>query len=75
MVDHSAKAYERIGRHHPRTKLSAGQAAKLDSMAARTYTDDADERHGALSAPRIRFRPGQRDDEVRCNFVGMLPMI
>lgn len=75
MVDQSARAYERIGRMHPKMRLNAEQSAKLDSMIARSFTDDVEVRRGALSAPRTHNRPGQRDDEVHCNFVGMLPMV
>jgi hypothetical protein len=75
MVDQSARAYERIGRMHPKARLSAEQSAKLDSVIARSFTDDVDVRKGALPAPRMHNRPGQRDDEVRCNFVGMLPIV
>lgn len=75
MIDQSARAFERIGRFNPKARLSAQQAAKLEMMTARSFTDDAEIRRGALSAPRMHNRPGQRDDEVHCNFVGMLPMM
>jgi hypothetical protein len=75
MVDHSARAYVRMRAHQQRYKLSAQQSNKIDAVMARSYSDDADVRRGALSAPRNHFRPGQRDDEVRSNFVGMIPVL
>lgn len=73
MVDHYARAYVCLQGYRPKTRLSRLHSAKLESMMARSYIDDADMRRGVLSTPRNHFRPGQRDDEVRCSLVGMFP--
>lgn len=73
MVDHSARAYVRMQEHQPKNKLSRLQSARLESIMARSYTDDADMRRGALSVPRNHFRPGLRDDEVRCSHLSAFP--
>jgi hypothetical protein len=75
MVDHCARRYVQLRKHIERVQLTSEQAVKLDSMAARTYADDADIRIGALSAPRDRIRPGQRDDVTTCSFIGTVPII
>ena len=75
MLDPSTRLYTCMRQHPHADRLSPGQATKLESMLARTYTDDNDIRGGALSAPRNHSRPGLRDDEVNCSFVGMIPVI
>ncbi len=76
MVDASdTKAFLRIREHKLKTKFQSFNANRMDAATARTYTDDADIRSGALSAPRHQFRPGQRDDEVGCSFASMIPVL
>lgn len=72
MVDHRAKVYMRIREHQPRLKICDMQVSKLESILARSYSDDTDIRQGALSAPRMHHRPGQRDDEMYCTPASML---
>lgn len=75
MVDHKAKTNARVRETLVKSRLSTLQAHSIESVMARSYTDDVDMRLGALSAPRNHFRPGQRDDEVHCTFVSILPSV
>jgi hypothetical protein len=75
MIDHCAKQYIVIQNRHQKTRLSVQQINKIEVAAARSFTDDADINHGALSAPRLNSRPGQRDDTVNCSFVGSIPIM
>lgn len=43
-------------------RLGLSQRSRLDSMLARSYTDDFELQRGALSVPRTSSRPGSRDD-------------
>ena len=72
MVDHSVKTRVQLVDCNYRMRLSVSQTAKLESIMARSYSDDANIRHGALSAPSMQFRPGQRDDVANCSTVNML---
>ncbi|MDB5181794.1 MAG: hypothetical protein JWP13_557 [Candidatus Saccharibacteria bacterium] len=63
-------------REYQRTvRLSKPRAARLEAIIARSYTDDADVRRGALSAPRTRYRPGLRDDAISCVPASMLTIV
>jgi hypothetical protein len=75
MIDHCAKKYIVMHNRHQKTRLSAQQVNKIEVAAARSFTDDADINYGALSAPKLNFRPGQRDDGVNCSFVGSTPIM
>lgn len=74
MVDHSARAYAHAHTYRSKSELDAVHTAKLESMLARTYTDDADMRRGIMAVPRNQFRPGQRDDDVRCSLTALFPV-
>lgn len=79
MVDDKAgradKASVRVYERRLRSKLQGLYAARLDVRAARSYSDDEDMRPGALSAPKVQLRPGQRDDEVRNTFTRLIPAL
>jgi hypothetical protein len=69
MMDYRARAYEYRRLHTHTTRLNIAQAIKLDAKQARLFSDDIDARGGALSAPCVKPRPGQRDD-VLCTISG-----
>lgn len=73
MVDQSSRAYVRIREHHHTLRRCTQQADKLESKLARTYTDDAVARLSVMPSYRDHVRPGQRDDEVLCNFAVTIP--
>jgi hypothetical protein len=75
MVDRYAKAWVRLRDKQLRSKLSDWQASRLDATLARTYTDDMDIVGGAMSAPRRKDRPGQRDDSVSYGSTGLMPVL
>jgi hypothetical protein len=74
MVDQSAVAYARL--HHRRLKmrLNKQQSLMFQTRLARSYTDDADVGRTAVCPPAQYNRPGQRDDEIHCTFVGVIPI-
>jgi hypothetical protein len=70
-----AKAPTRSREHTLKTKLSSFYASRLESKLARSFTDDADVRHGRGSVLCQQFRPGQRDDELSCGLRTMLTVL
>lgn len=75
MVDHSAKVYIQLHNRRYKAHVSVAQAAKIEAMAARTYSDDINLCQGPLSAPNRQFRPGQRDDALTGPVVDVLSAI
>jgi hypothetical protein len=66
VVDQSAKAFKHLSQYHRHKWRCVSRIVRLESTVARSYTDDAEVRRGALSAPNNQYRPGQRDDVTRC---------
>lgn len=58
-----------------RTRLGLAGQVKLAATQARSYSDDSDIQHGALSLPRIPNRPGSRDDTLRCSSTGFFAAV
>ncbi len=76
MVDfNNIKSIARLQGRKFRAKRDAHYATQLEAKAARMYADDVDMRHGALSAPIGRTRPGQRDDEVNKVYGRIIPAL
>lgn len=75
MVDRYTKAWMRLRDKHIKSRLSDWQASRLEATMARTYSDDTDIAGGALSAPRRKDRPGQRDDSLGCGPAGLMPVL
>jgi hypothetical protein len=75
MVDHSARQFLQADNCHLKSGMRVVHVSKIEVAIARSYTDDAEVRHGAMSAPRINSRPGQRDDVVSCAFAQQLPIM
>jgi hypothetical protein len=75
MIDPNKKSLVDIGTRQIKSCLNSWQKSRLESITARSFSDDADIRDGALSAPRSRYRPGQRDDTLRPAFVGLRPVL
>ncbi len=76
MVDYSdAKAVIRLREHRLKAQINELYATKLDALTARMYTDDSDIRKGGYSMPRNQYRPGQRDDEMTCQFIKFMPAL
>ena len=63
MVDRG-KAWMRLRHKQVRSQLSDWQISRIEATMARKYTDDSDIFSGALSIPRQKERPGQRDDAL-----------
>jgi hypothetical protein len=71
MVDYTKEALLCSHSRLNKSRMSTVQQTKLESMIARSYSDDGDVQRGALSMPRSATRPGQRDDMLRCSFAGI----
>ena len=73
MIDYQIRSLGRLNQRESRRRLHNSDLNKLDAIAARAYTDDADVRMGALSAPHNHGRPGMRDDDgIICSFGGTI---
>ncbi len=66
IVRGETKAFVRSQGLNLKRRVGKLYAATLESKIARTFTDDANLHHGALSVPCSHMRPGQRDDENIC---------
>ncbi len=76
MVDYNdAKAVIRLREHGLKAQIDKLYASKLDALTARMYADDADIRRGGYSMPCNQYRPGQRDDEMTCQFIKFMPAL
>lgn len=74
MVDRG-KAWMRLRDKQLRSRLNDWQASRLEATMARTYADDTTISSGALSAPRRKDRPGQRDDTLSTPLTGLMPVL
>jgi hypothetical protein len=77
MIDRSdIKSVVRSQRVNLKTRMGRLYASTLEPKIARTFTDDVDIHHGALSIrcdrQRSGYRPGQRDDDRSCGFSALL---
>lgn len=75
MVDHSARTFVRLREHHHTLRLCAKQADKIQSVLARSYTDDTIARMNAMPVTGNHARPGLRDDESSCTFAVIMPTL
>jgi hypothetical protein len=75
MVDYSKEILLTARDRQLRGCLSPSQVSKLESIMARSYSDDLELRRGALTAPRTSLRPGQRDDAVHCPGASMMAVL
>ncbi|HSH17819.1 MAG TPA: hypothetical protein VK978_00395 [Candidatus Saccharimonadales bacterium] len=75
MVDRHARTWMCLRSRRHTSRLSDLHTVRIEAKMARTYTDDVDIAHGAVSSPQNWERPGMRDDHTGCALAAMMPTL